>query len=289
MSWVGVYQSVPHMSRVLVAAKAVPFEWPGLSSLTDVATNLIVAFLAFVFGSAWRSVRRAIKLRDGRRFWAPFTSGEVRLVVGRFAMFNEFEPTGFVGGGDVNASAELRRFLNTLDLPDPTISYAHVNLNILGLPDPVISYADAIDGDQLKANLILLGGPDANKITGEVMDRISTGLRFGDPSQNEIVIRDVVTGKLYAPLRQKPSGKIRTDYGAIIRSPNPFDPSKHVLIVVGSFGYGTWAAMRYAMSREFLRTRVALSGKPLEALIETDVYADTPQGRRVVVLRPLKN
>lgn len=59
---------------------------------------------------------------------------------------------------------------------------------VMGLSDFEVSYADRLDGDALRTNLILLGGPDFNIITGEAASRIKSTLRFGNPAINEISV-----------------------------------------------------------------------------------------------------
>jgi hypothetical protein len=156
----------------------------------------------------------------------------------------------------------------------------------LGLRDFAVSYADRLDGDSLKTNLILIGGPHPNAISKEVFTRINSTLRFGNPARFGSAIYDSSTDTSYAPLID--SGEILKDYGLILKTSNPFAPSKQVLLIAGSFGYGTWAGVRFAMSKEFVTNQVVAEGKPLECLIETDILRGTPQDIRLLALRPLE-
>jgi hypothetical protein len=210
-----------------------------------------------------------MKSRIARRFWQPFFSGDLRIVVGRFTEFFQFEPSGLVGMGCAMALSELR-----------------LHLEKLGLRKFSFTFADRIDGDHLRDNLVLLGGPDANRLTREVVTKIQSTVRFGDPECHEIVIRDTLTGEAYLPKLTMDRKGIARDYGAIIKTRNPFDPSKHLLLAAGSVGFGTWGALRYAISDAFMASKPVRSGSPVDCLIETDVVLNTPQDIRQLVLRP---
>jgi hypothetical protein len=123
----------------------------------------------------------------------------------------------------------------------------------------------------------------------DVVERIAPGFRFGNAENHKIAIRDDRTGMLYRPELEAGSQAVLLDYGIIARTANPLSPSKSVLLVAGSFGFGTWAALRYVMSKSFLEDPLVRTGRPVECLIETDVLRASPQAIRRVVLRELGN
>ena len=100
----------------------------------------------------------------------------------------------------------------------------------------------------------LIGGPDPNAVTREAVKLIDSKLRFGDPSIHEIAIRDtgVDPPRLYVPSEPDRDGVV-TDYGLILRAPNPFAADKEIMIIAGSFGHGTVAGTRYATFPAFWR------------------------------------
>lgn len=160
------------------------------------------------------------------------------------------------------------------------------HFDYLGFKNFRVTVDDRFDGDDFKNNLILLGGPDANKITREILSRLNLSLTFGDVEVNEIAIHDSVTGKSYAPLKKSiKSDELNLDYGLIVKGKNPFDLSKNILIMGGSFGYGTWAGARYLKSSEFLLNSFTLNSEYLECLIETDIALKTPQAIRSIIFR----
>lgn len=242
-----------------------------LKVLLDLSVNLIAGLIGFWIGWVWQRFKRLSRSRRAKRFWKPFVEGELQIVLGRFLEFKSFEESGFLGVGDAVGLSELG---------------AH--FEAIGLGGFTVSYADRLDGDALKTNLILLGGPDANAISREIVQKVNSTLRFGNPANYEISIYDSKNQKIYVPTRQPDLNEINIDYGVILKTNNPFAPTKQVLLIAGSFGYGTWAGVRFALSKRFLDDAIVANGKPIECLIETDIVRGTPQDIRLIVLRPLE-
>lgn len=160
----------------------------------SLAWDLVKDGAEFLIGAAagWalKVARDRWRTRNARSFWRPFLSDDLRLAIGRFGDFSSFERSGLLGVGDAIALAELQHYLGQI-----------------GATEPQVVYADRLDGDALKHTLISLGGPDANAVTREAINLIDSKLRFGDPSINEISIRD--TG-VCPPRRHVPSGPTAT-------------------------------------------------------------------------------
>lgn len=239
--------------------------------LIDLSINLIAALVGFGIGWLWKEIRKKIKTRRARIFWKPFVSGELQVVIGRFSEFKAFERSGFIGIGSAMGLTELYNFFKKI-----------------GLHDFTVLYSDLIEGNSLKTNLILLGGPDANSISREALSRIKSTIKLGDPDLHEISIQDTKFKKLYSPRIDENSNKLRTDYGLILKTKNPFNHNKQLLLIAGSFGYGTWAGIRYITSKEFLKNRIVSEGTSLECLIETDITLETPQQIKLITLRPIE-
>lgn len=243
-----------------------------MSILLDIGVNLIAAFIGFIIGWVWQWGGKEIKLRRVRRFWKPFTKGTIRAVVGRFSEFESFEQSGFLGIGDAIGLAELRTYFDKL-----------------GLENFDVAYADRTSGDLLNANLILLGGPDANSVTRDAVSKIKSTIQFGNPEKYEIAFYDTITNRVYAPALQNiNSKKIINDYGIIFKTANPFAPDKQIIVVAGSFGYGTWAGVRYILSKAFIENPLVNKNGQIECLITTDIVRETPQNIQMIALRELK-
>lgn len=209
--------------------------------------------------------------RKLRSFWLPLVEGGLQIVLGRFREFTAFEQSGLLGVGDAVAMTELRAGLESVGLP--------------GVP---ISYADRLDGDALKTNLVLLGGPDANVLTREMARRIRSTLKFGDPDRHVIAMFDSVEQRQFAPRRSQPD-TLENDFGIVFSCNNPFAPRKRVILGAGSFGYGTWACVRFLLSEEFLDHPLGVERAEAEFLIEAEVLWETPQRVRLHVARSLTN
>jgi hypothetical protein len=242
-----------------------------MTVIFDIFINLIAGFIGFGLGWLWEKFLHFLKFRKVKQFWRPFFQKDVQMVLGRFLEYERFEPSGFLGVGDANGLAELQTQLKTL-----------------GLADIPVAYADCIDGDHLKSNLILLGGPDGNLITRDASQKLQLTLRFGDHKKYEVSFVDTRgVGQIYAPYRNRDTNSLEIDYGLIIRTRNPFAPDMQMLIIAGGFGFGTWAAVRFILSKEFLDNAIVSRGDPFECLIETDVTRGIPQDIRLMALRSL--
>lgn len=204
-------------------------------------------------------------------FWEPMVEGGLQIVMSRFTQFLQFEQSGLLGVGGVMAMTEIQSFLGTIGI---------------SISDVPVSFADQLAGDALKTNLVLLGGPDANILTHETTKRVNSTLKFGNPERNEIALFDSNEGRSFVP-RRNASKEIENDFGIIYWCKNPFEPRKRILISAGSFGYGTWACVRYILSEDFLTNSLVEKGLNIECLIETDVLWGVPQRVKAHILREL--
>src|SRR5947209_7730274 len=143
----------------------------GTSAETDlliaIAVNLVSALIGFGIGGAFERARTNLRLRKARRFWRDLAEGRSQIIIGRFHEFDDFEPSGLIGVGDAAALGELESFFDRLRIPRLSLGYS-----------------DRVTGNDLKQNLVLLGGPDANAISKQVAVQVQSTIRFGDPSEH---------------------------------------------------------------------------------------------------------
>jgi hypothetical protein len=232
------------------------------AGLADDWVKLVIGAIA---GWLLKVGRDRWRTRRARRFWRPFLRTGTTIVLGQTLDDYGWERSGLLGIGDAMALADVRQFLLRL-----------------GAKEPEVAFDKKLKGDDLKRTLILIGGPDANTATRDVVESIASSLRFGDPVRNVVSIIDTST----SPATVYPG--TADDCGVIMRAKNPFAKAQEVLILAGSFGHGTLAAARHAISPEFLKQKIVKPGQPLECLVETDVLRDTPHKIRVKVLRALE-
>ena len=214
-------------------------------------------------------VRTLGKLRpDPPSFWRPFIDSPSTIALGRFSQFNSFEASGMLGVGDAACLATVAADLR-----------GRYGFN------PAVGQADLMSGEALGHSLIIVGGPDNNSIAREMFKRIRTGLQLGNPDANEISFRSAITRRTYVPRAE--DGEVLTDYGVILRAPNPFAPERRVLLLFGCYGFGTWAAAKYVCSDEFLALQEVKAGVDLVCVVRADIVRDVPIGLTCCELRAL--
>jgi hypothetical protein len=276
-----------------------------VDSYREVVFGLVTSFVAFLLGYAWeRGIRVLVNLR-ARRFWRPLMAGQLSVVLGRFRDLPGFEASGVVGAGDNLALRDLSDYFGRIGFKRFTVFY-----------NDQFDGPDSSAESPLRGNLVLLGGPDANSVTREVLSRVHLGVEFLEVSRDLLtavradgrlplaapadartaawwrrrpaagwripVVLDREHGRVHGPVLV--GEEIRTDCGVVIRCPNPFNPAREVVIICGSYGYGTWGAVRYIQTADFLRALPAGS-RAVECLLSVEVTHDMPQGVHVEVLR----
>ena len=65
-------------------------------------------------------------------------------------------------------------------------------------------------------------------------------------------------------IRRHVANKLDLDYGVIIRTRNPFNPAKSLMIFAGAYGYGTWGGANLALQDSFLDQCDQLRPQPAE-------------------------
>lgn len=108
--------------------------------------------------------------------------------------------------------------------------------------------ADKIAENDKKSNLLLIGGPIPNPVTKSLLERKEIVYKFGGPDGHSI-IND--KGLKIDPRMER--GRITHDLGIITRMKNPYNPDKDVIMVCGSYGWGTQAALKILKDRDSLK------------------------------------
>ena len=250
-----------------------------MAFIVQILIGLLTIFIGFILGSTWQISRRRLSYLRARRFWRPFLSADLQIVIGRFQEFNAFEASGFVGVGDMQAAAEIAAFFDDLGLRRSGHTAS-------------IVYHDRLAGDLYGANLICIGGPDANKVTDRILGRINHTIKLGDPRQHEIFLHDAETGEIYSPKVERDSENrevIASDYGLLVKAPNPYDSHRSTMIFAGSFGYGTWGGVKLTRMSEFLRAKLVRRGAAVECLYKVEILEEMPQRPEIVLMRQVLN
>jgi hypothetical protein len=241
----------------------------------QVLIGLVTTFAGFLIALTWRMSRRHWIFWRAWRFWRPLFSGDVNIVVARFDQFNSWEASGLVGVGGMQAAAEIVSFLNDLGVQGA------------GRKTDIV-YHDRADGELYGSNLICIGGPDANSVTRLILEKLEYGIRLGIPEQHDITITDVKNGRSYVPeVEHVARGETRVtlDHGVVIKEQNPFNRERCILILAGSFGFGTWAAAKLLRSRQFLANPLVRKGVNVECLFKSEIIDEIPQEPEIITIR----
>jgi hypothetical protein len=243
----------------------------------QILINLISTFVGFIIGSGWQISRRRLSYWRARRFWRPFLTSDLKIIVGKFNEFDGFEASGFVGVGDMQAVAEVVALFDDLGFRRSGHTAS-------------IIYHDQLVGDLYGSNLICIGGPDANKVTSRISEKMNLSIKTGDPRRHEVSLYDSETKKYYSPeaeLDGEGRGVVKLDYGLLVKASNPFNSSNSVVIFSGCFGYGTWSGVKLARMREFLQSPIVSRGASVECLYRAEVVQEIPQKPQAITIRQI--
>src|SRR6266568_6390439 len=125
-----------------------------MSFVEQTVIQLLVAAIAFLAGLFVQRIRATWAYLRARRFWRPLLGRDLGLILGDgFLDLQDFEASNVVGRGDLVASYELTAYFSKMGFRRLQPIFA----------DRIVG-AD-LTGRQLRRNLIVLGGPDANRIS----------------------------------------------------------------------------------------------------------------------------
>jgi hypothetical protein len=204
-----------------------------LSVAIGIAIAIVGAIIVASLNIARKRMLTAWRAWRAKRFWAPLVETEARVILGRLHD-PEMEPSGLVGIGDVRALASLNHRWGELHVAQW----------------PVLSGNQAAGLALGKFTLVVLGGPDMNRVHEELAEALSfRWVITHDPVAGNIVV-DTQSQKRYKPTYGD-SGELLTDYGIIVCAKNPFASppnATRVYVFAGCFGFGTQAAVTHAAS-----------------------------------------
>ncbi|WP_381805605.1 hypothetical protein [Streptomyces niveus] len=223
--------------------------------------SLLASALAFAFGWSANRLRSYWKFRNIRYFWRDFVTDDLRVVTSIFidAEHYRWERSGLIGVGDVLALNELEKQLQKAGLHHLPLTPSH-----------------QLTGPEYRGNLILVGGPHSNLVTAEVMRRLPLTLGFGDAETHDAKIYDSETQEI-TEYTIDGNDQLITDHGVLIRAANPFNPERNIIILAGSFGYGTSAVALMTGSPKLLSHNIVTAGHPFEAVVSAEIVRNTPQ------------
>lgn len=238
----------------------------------EIALKAGTPILTFLLGRASPRIVAELKYRRTKRFWRPVARSEPTVVVGTHQL-PHWEASSLMSTAEARAIDELRTHLRSLYLPDFTVSFGDE------LPR----------GRTLGGTLLCFGGPDTSVVAARAWRSACTSFVWGDPELHELSIRDEKSGGSFGP-EGFGLGEVTRDYALVVKTPNPFaqpESGASALLFAGCLGYGTWAALRFAISDEFVTDSRIIGSDAMECLLAVDVVAGAPQRIELLEVRQL--
>ncbi len=166
----------------------------------------------FSFSEFQRSPN-ALKLKEEASFFAPFIENgalNALIVTGSPDPHGPDKARARDGYYGIDLGLLIGTFLNFVQKPN-------------------VKLDTEVNPEELKQNLILIGGPIVNKITEQINDSLPVHFEKGDT----LTIKSTITGNTYTG----------DELGIIVRTKNPLSPDHNVLLIAGKRHAGTKAAI----------------------------------------------
>jgi hypothetical protein len=137
----------------------------------------------------------------------------------------------------------------SLGLLMPTLTKAYGDL-----PENTVRMSTHVANNNIRGDLVLLGGPKNNALTRSALNRIGKKLPVTMITEGDELIRINDDTGLEETIKPFPIKDLLNDkigdYGIIIRTRNCFSPGHNLTIFAGTHTYGCIAAVEYYLSHE---------------------------------------
>ncbi len=229
----------------------------------ELASRFLGPLFGVAVGRVWPHASRLYRTRLVRQFWRPLGyPNSVQIMIGTFEL-ETLDPAGLVGLGDVLALKELQNEIERSRVGEVDIVVPKMN--------------DA--SDLIGNSLVLVGGPYSNWVSQWMAEQTECTFQFKDTVSEIGVyqVYDTDRDRKYTPELWDDRG---VDYGIVQRLRNPWDPDYTILMLAGTYGFGTWGVSRLLAEQAFLREELVRSDRPFEALVKIEVVGQrilTPQ------------
>lgn len=189
--------------------------------------------------------------RFGRKIWS-FGEGNVSIIVS-------------VGVGTTEALARVVSLLGRL-----------VRRECIS-----VSLEKAAPDGWRSENLVLLGGPQGNAITGEVLKQLEGSLDF---TFDGTTLR--LNGEPYRAKKTE-KGQVETDYGIIMKAQSPFSPQRMVFVAAGCNLLGTYAGAALLSMRSSMGQLSAHYGTgPFQVSFEVQAFDEDLMSKSIRIVSP---
>jgi hypothetical protein len=144
----------------------------------------------------------------------------------------------------------------------------------LGISNVAVRFHDHLHPDDLNANLIIVGGPDANPVAYQFSAVNKPTFCWPSPDSHIVSLFDRRDGVYHSPTLGE-SKEPGVDYAVVTRGRNPLQPEGDALLLAGCWGFGTWASASVAFRPDFNSHEMVKSGEDFEALVRVAVRSDS--------------
>jgi len=228
-----------------------------LDGVGGIAENLIAAAIGGGLATGWRLIRKRTSSKDVRAMWAPFLTEPSCIVEGILSprlLCESFPDSVSPRHRDVALSLlpDLERYVGEQEASGlmgkgdhEAIVRIQAGLARVGLRATLPVRSDHELGEHKLDNLIVVGGPDVNVVTKDLLTRLRCGLAISRGEHDRNVVEDLRHGIHYST---KYDNSRLQDYGIIVKAPSPYQSGRVVVIVAGAYGHGCIAAGHLAVT-----------------------------------------
>ncbi|GAA2726497.1 hypothetical protein [Actinocorallia aurantiaca] len=232
------------------------------------ALNLLSSLLAFLLGALARGLyARWRSIGPARRFWRVQSSEQVVIVQSDGPGGDTPLPTLYEG--DAMAAATVDHYLSTA-LGVRTIRIERSK-----------TFSLRRDAD---SHLVVIGGPNANDFYKRLDGRLEMPYAFELFPRSANLIRLSDNRKLAQEIEEE---KTVRDFAVISFLPNPFSPSRRLVILAGCGTMGTYAAAKMVTSTGIRETAgCCRADTPVSVVIEVEIVDGHMTVPRIVETTP---
>jgi hypothetical protein len=206
------------------------------------------------------------EIADGHR--TPL-AGQTDAIGGGTWYFADQKPVTIVCARLPRQLREMMPYTNPQD-PDYVRSYTYADVDALielfghvravnsAIADVSIKTADALAEDDYTAHLVLLGGVDWNPVTRDITRRLKLPVRQGSRPDDALYdghfdVGDGEERRRFAPVLDRDGSRVtlREDVAYFFRGLNPYNIRRTITMCNGTFGRGTYGAVRALTDARF--------------------------------------
>jgi hypothetical protein len=201
------------------------------SNLTAIMIGILTSVIVLLLQTVVRTSSLALAAWLGRTgtiapIWGFKDAKRIHIVSGSLEGLGAKTPQAILMGPDADAANECFATLRNLR-PSSKL---------------VREYSPYYPEEQLKEDMVSIGGPVNNSVTRRLMAYISEKVSF-EPESGDLLDKFSTASKRYEATYDD-NDVILSDYGLILKIPNPFDITREVMVLAGCDTPGVLAAAR---------------------------------------------